>query len=340
MPTFPILTVEPVIQENDKSRLDGSLSYGTGGDAIAAVAITPSVGDPEFDVTADQYLDWQYDFEHDVALGVNDAVEFLENGGAELSTIVAPGKYSPAALADAVAAAMNSVSGPRGYSASVSALNVTTITNGSSTFRLLPVTGSNAATSAFPQMGLPDDTITEVTSTSGTAVETITRKAVLKLTDDSAVETSKTFDVVVISEVADGLFSTDARLRKHETDIMRYLADGRASFKDIHRRVQILIVDWLNKEGHGDNLDNRLTRKALLSVDDFGLWADYLALQLIFEDNRKAVDDVFAAKAKKYEAMAAVTRSRVAVAIDTNGDGVADVLTESVDIRSCRVMRR
>ena len=125
-----------------------------------------------------------------------------------------------------------------------------------------------------------------------------------------------------------------------ETDIMRYLADGRASFKDIHRRVQILIVDWLNKEGHGDNLDNRLTRKALLSVDDFGLWADYLALQLIFEDNRKAVDDVFAAKAKKYEAMAAVTRSRVAVAIDTNGDGVADVLTESVDIRSCRVMRR
>lgn len=156
--------------------------------------------------------------------------------------------------------------------------------------------------------------------------------------DDNESIVTKTLHLV--EEDTDNLFSSDDRLRKHEADIMKYLPDGRSTFKDVHRRAQQLILAWLDTQGFIDNLGAKLTLDDFTDTEEVQEWATMMALRLIFESVHNAEDDVFEKKAKKYEGLEQFYRNRATIRIDLNADGVADAITERLDTRSCRVVRR
>lgn len=244
MPLFPVLDLESLVQENDKTRLDGSKSYASGTTPITKLEIQPSTDEVFYDVTeTNGCLDWQFAYPTD--------------------------EGTPAAGVDFLV-----------------------------TLR--------------------------VTTGEGEATET---KEVTK-------------PIKVITATTDMLFSTDDRLRKHETDIMRFVPEGRATFKDVHRRAQGLIMAWLDTEGYIDNYFDKLTIARLKDLEEVSEWATMMTLRLIFEGISNAPDDVYRLKARKYEGLEAFYRGRANLKVDVNKDGQLDVINERLDIRTARAVRR
>lgn len=194
------------------------------------------------------------------------------------------------------------------------------------------------------------------TPVDGKVPDTNTRAVTVRLTyqaptvapDPAPAPVVKTLtkNIVVISEAADMLFATDEMLRKHEGDIMRYVYEGRATFKDVHRRAQELILAWLDRESFVDDIGNKLTKKRLADTTQLNEWATMMALRLIFESVTKDSEDVYRAKASKYQGLEDFYRDRAVVYVKpTNSDadipeGELSILAEPLDIRSCRVVRR
>lgn len=164
----------------------------------------------------------------------------------------------------------------------------------------------------------------------------------VKVTDSGGSSKTVTKTIQVVTEATDRLFATDDLLRKHDSNIMNYLPDGRSSFKDVHRRAQTLILAWLDREGYIDNYGDKIVLDDLVDIEEFREWAAFVALRLIYEGVSNAVDDIFQDKAKKYKGMEIFYRGRATVKIDLSNLGLASQATvqERLDIRSCPVVRR
>ncbi len=145
--------------------------------------------------------------------------------------------------------------------------------------------------------------------------------------------------LTVCTVAADMLWSSDAELRTHEPTVMDYLADGRATFLDKHRLAQTEILRWLDKEGYTDSNNEPFTKAALTEVEEVAAWAKFVCLRLIYAGLSNAIDDIFERKSKEYKGMESQARERAVLRIDVDGDGETDS-TETVDIRSCVVVRR
>ena len=143
----------------------------------------------------------------------------------------------------------------------------------------------------------------------------------------------------VVSAATDYLFSDDDKLKTHEPDIDKYLAPGRGSFKDTHRRAQALVLAYLDTEGYIDGLGEKFTKDKIHDLSEVREWATMTALRLIFEGLVVSKDDVFTIKVAKYEAEEHFYRNRAGLRADINGDGAADQ-GEQTDVRTCRVVRR
>jgi hypothetical protein len=151
--------------------------------------------------------------------------------------------------------------------------------------------------------------------------------------------TIKTFSLTVTSAADDKLFSADADLVALEHDILRYVPDGRNSFKNVHRKAQSLIVAWLDENGHTDSSGNRLTKDAIIDLEEVRYWSAALAMSLIFKSISNAVDDVFQAKAIQYDSMAITHRNRLIIRLDVTGDGIASI-GEGINVKSLDMVRR
>lgn len=341
MPNFPVLDLEDLVQEGDKTRLDASKSYASGGSVIDSMTIKPSLLSDAVDVTSAQKLDWQYDFTFEVETGTNDSLEFNEAGVLKQATL-AEGEYTPEDMAAQIQTAMRAVSAID-YVVSVDEDNAFTIeSDGSTEFELLPLGGNDPALSILPAIGFAEDTDVG-TSQESEAVETIDKVVTLTLIQDEDpdpdTEVSKTFILPVISEAADHLFSSDDNLRRHEEAIMSYVPDGRSTWKNAHRRAQDLIITWLDDNGYVGFQGQRITPKRIKDVKEVTDWATFLTLQLIFENIRNAVDDVFGLKVEKYERLVPVYRNKALLRMDVNEDGAVDI-GEGYEIRSAIVVRR
>jgi len=165
------------------------------------------------------------------------------------------------------------------------------------------------------------------------------KTATVRVTDDSSAQTTATASITALSEADDKLFSTDAKLKQHQSDIHKFLPECRSSFRFQHRRAQTLMLDWLAKEGYTDSLGERITKDAMVVNEDVESWATFTCLKLIFEDASNATDDVFAAKAKTYDGLAKAARDRSVLSLDEDGDGVAEV-QEGINTRGATVVRR
>jgi hypothetical protein len=134
----------------------------------------------------------------------------------------------------------------------------------------------------------------------------------------------KTFIITSISEADDRLFSNDKDISKLEVDVFRFLRPGRASFLDMHRESQTIIIDDLNQRGITDREGNRLTKDDLFDVKEVREWSKYQTLSLIYKSVQSEVDDVYASKALMYEEMAKTQQTRAYIRLDFNQDGTVD----------------
>jgi len=143
----------------------------------------------------------------------------------------------------------------------------------------------------------------------------------------------------VVTAATDNLFSTDSDLQLHETDILKWVADGRSSFKDIHRRAQKVILQWLDREGYISYNRTPFTAADVSNIEEVNAWATYTALRIIFEGISNASDDVFREKAIRYDKEALHARSRVVLRLDADNDGDTDY-TVDLELSTGNVVRR
>lgn len=155
--------------------------------------------------------------------------------------------------------------------------------------------------------------------------------------DATEYELVKTIEV--ISESEDKLFSTDDMLRVHEPDILRSVPEGRATFKDVHRRAKGLMLAWLDAQGFIDDYGDKITEDGFVVPAEVEEWSTRVALRLIFEGLRSSSDDVFALKAKAYAKEEEFFRNRAVLRLDLNGDGVVSE-GEELEVKVARVVRR
>lgn len=141
-------------------------------------------------------------------------------------------------------------------------------------------------------------------------------------TDGSPVETFK--DVQVFTAEDDYLFSGDGDLKNKEHDILKYVPEGRSSFLNVHRQARDLILNYLDEIGITDNEGNRLTKTALVDLEEVREWSAALTLHLIYQNLSNQVDDIFDRKSRDYKSKYAMHRNRLFLRYDKNGDGNLD----------------
>lgn len=328
---FPIIENEPLVQENDKTRLDAKKSFGSGTGSIAKIEIQPARTEAFYDVSTDLFLDWAYPFEIEVD-AANDKVSFSDGGGAVTATLT-HGTYSLVNLAAEIESQMQGI-GTLTYIARVSATNVLTI-SAEGAFNLDPT----QAKSILPELGFSVPGV-GLLAYSGAKIETIGKTITVRLTDDANATKTTVTTMDVISALADGLYSNDQDLRTHENDILKYVSDGRASYKDLHRRAQTLILDWINKNGWTDIYNNKIDKSHILDFSEVKEWSTFMVLKMIFRGNINSVDDVFTEKAKEYEEFEQSSRSRLVLRLDLNKSGEIDHREQITPFQSAFVVRR
>jgi hypothetical protein len=160
----------------------------------------------------------------------------------------------------------------------------------------------------------------------------------VRITTDGA-PVSRAFTVNAITSANDKLFSNDADLQIHEVNILKWLPDGKNSFKYLHRRAQDLIIAWLDEQGFVNVFDTKFDKNDILDIEEVRQWSTFMVLKLIFESISNSVDDVFDQKARKYHSEELIHKKRAVLRIDIDGDGVVDSF-EDINISSSRVFRR
>ena len=145
--------------------------------------------------------------------------------------------------------------------------------------------------------------------------------------------------ITIISEADDKLFSTDAQLVPREPKILRWVAEGRNSFKDVHREAQRRILSHFDENGKWDEDGERLTKDDVTDITEFSEWSKFLTLQLIFEGRSNATDDIFHEKAERYRIKAEFARDRKKFRIDRTNDGNTTEEEDNFESRSVRILR-
>ena len=166
----------------------------------------------------------------------------------------------------------------------------------------------------------------------------ITETVSVRVTTDGAPVTS-TNTLELITPADDRLFSDDSQLTQQESDILKWVPDGRNSFLNIHRRAQELIIAFLDEQGYTDVDGDPLTKEDIVRLDEVNQWSKALALSLIFQSQSNAVDDVFDRKSKFYGSEVLTHRHRSILRVDLNNDGEIDP-GEKLPFKTLDIIRR
>ena len=193
-------------------------------------------------------------------------------------------------------------------------------------------TASTATTYAVKDWYLDWIYLNKLVATVATDIHTITLK--VTLTDNS--EHTATKNITLLTETEDDLYSEDSDLFLHEWDIMKWLPDGRSSWKYLHRRAQSRILSYLDEKGYKTN-DGAIISKANISnKEDFKEWSTFMTLNLIFSTVLNSRGDVFTQKAIFYENKELNANKRV-FRIDSDLDGISD---NNAELTGPKLVRR
>lgn len=155
-------------------------------------------------------------------------------------------------------------------------------------------------------------------------------------TDGAPISSTKTIPAITSED--DHLFSSDEQLTAHEPNILDYVRAGRNSFLDIHRSSQDRILNWLDEHRIVDINGSRLTKEAIVNIEEVSNWSKYMTLKTIFEGLSNSVGDVFSVKSKTYEELEVMAKNKSQVRLDLNGDGEQD--PTAYDLRSFTIRRK
>lgn len=347
--------VETDLQLGDMTRIDVSKCFvSKGGTAISTITVIPGLERDGIDVLTDaaavededkRYLDWQFggdgDGDSEMIFDVDETWNLIdfEYGGAAFVGTVEPGVYDMGTLLDAIddalqAGATGSAAGI--LSESVDEENRITITMDRS-INLLGESGPNADKSFLKHIGFRKDKSGSVLV--GKRVEYGIRIVQVSATNGVDAEATKYFYIRVYDEAGDALFSDDGALRQLESNIMRLVPPGRASFKDKHRQAQMNIIQKMNDEGMIDVFSEAYTKAAFVDKSEVKLWATYEALKEIYEDNWREDGDINYLKWRKYQGLAKEASDKALLRIDVDQDGKLDI-NEGVNYSYATVRRQ
>jgi hypothetical protein len=341
---FGVIEVEESVQVRDKFRISLAKSFvPTNETAIDQVRVTPGLDENQYDisptVSKDQFLDWEYwlwtfDFEKDL----NDKIDIEIDG---ILVTVSFGSINFQSLNDLVGylLAVIGSSGLTGVTISVSNDNRLTISADQS-FKLLPETGPNKNIQMLKHLGFRYDTGYSNSQT-GYPVEYGQKKILADIGSPSGYDQTYKF-INLYSKEGDRLFCENDDLRKHESDILKWVEDGRTSFLNVIRRSQQLIIEDFNKSGWTDISGKPLTKWSFDITENLRDWSIYQSLSIIFDDISNAVDDTFFKQARIYDGKSKEAKARfIAVDFSSKGDNKnPNLKSESVALNTVNLFRR
>lgn len=331
MSIFALLDYEKEVQLEDKTRLDASKSFASkAASELTTIQITAGVGASAVEVFSpnpdEVFLDWVYE---SLAIDIdstNNALLFNE-GGSTLTATITGGNYTLTTLASEIKTQMDAA-GAFTYTVSANSSGTLTI-SATGSFELV---ACDLLEQLFFTTGLLS------TSQESDIVEYGIRKIVVAIGNGTLTDT-KNFYQRVYSEDGDRLFCSNQDLTAHEPDLMKWVPQGRSSFKDVIRRSQKLILAWLDEKGYVNVYGNKFDKHDIIDLEEVRQWSIFQTLKLIMQGISNVTDDVFDKKAKEYSKLEEAARQRVILRIDTNRDGAADAM-EGLSISSGSLYRR
>jgi hypothetical protein len=263
----------------------------------------------------DRYMDWSYsDWKMDID-DTNNLIDF-EEGSNSFTATLTEGSYSLSDLALEIKTQMDA-EGANTYTVTISEDDEMTI-SATGNFSLIP-----SPDNILKQLGFTTSTARSLengTEFTGHRIRYLTRRLTLTVGDGSENASSYGY-IKLYSKDGDSLFSNDSDLVQHEPDILKYLPDGKNSYKYAHRRAQELILKFLDEKGYTDIYEDKLLLDAIVDIDEVREWSIFVTLRLIFQGLRNATDDVFSEKAKDYLEEEKQARNRTILRLDVDGDG-------------------
>ena len=348
MAIFPNLAVEEKLQINDLTRLDASRTVvSKTSAALTIMNIMPGADGSNVDVidtsnNDNHFLDWQFDTWNGDFDATNNKLDFSESGGAEVTATITPGTYTLATLATEIKTQMDAA-GTLTYTVTVDKDDKMTISVASGSFSLLPNEGSNSDNSILPivgfssKPGFEDTNFSNETEVTGKIIRWLPKAITIEAQNGVDTE-SLTEYIKLYSEEGDHLFSSDNDLSIYKSDILKWVENGRNSFKKYHRRAQDEILDFFRRNGYVDIDAEPFTIDAFVEPTDLNKWSTFLTLRLIMDDISNAKDDLFDQEARGFESDEMEHRNMIITRLDVDGDGKADI-SEGIKIRTGRVIR-
>lgn len=139
-------------------------------------------------------------------------------------------------------------------------------------------------------------------------------------TDGAPVVATKTVTIKTAAE--ERLFANDQDLVAIESDIQKYVPEGRNSFIYVHREAQSELLEWLYTNGYTKADFSRFDADDIINLSEVNFWAKYMALRMIYEDMSRQTGDFFQNKAQEYENDEHKWRQKSVFKIDRNSDAV------------------
>ncbi len=170
-------------------------------------------------------------------------------------------------------------------------------------------------------------------ATSGTKVITVQAT-------DGVSTVSQNFELEVITEEDDNLYSSDEQIFAIESELKRYIPDGRNSFKNIHREAQSRILNYLDRKRIWSSNGEPYSKDQVNINGELSKWSLYEAMFIIYSDLFVSVGDKFAEKINQYKDLRNSERDRASIRIDKDNSGTFDSNEEIQDLKSFRMIRR
>jgi hypothetical protein len=150
----------------------------------------------------------------------------------------------------------------------------------------------------------------------------------------------KDFTLKIVTPLEDNLYSNDSQIFSIETELRKYISEGRNSYINIHREAQSRILSYLDRKRIWDENGEPLTKDMLNLTDSLQKWSLYEAIYLIYTDLVVSIGDKFKDKANDYKSLRNYERDRGAIRIDFNKDGDFDKGSEVQDLKTVRMVIR
>jgi hypothetical protein len=324
---IPVLHLEDAVQVSDLTRFNAAASIAAKGSAnpINSVKIKAGLDGTDIELfnadTSQWFLDWVFTSQtFDIDSTVNKLL--FKIGSTEYSTTVVQGTYTLASLLTAVKNAVEAVAPPLTVNFEVKTNNRIKLTPSNPAFSLV-LNQDPASLFDFLQFKAAEGLIVSEDPLLSLPVEFSFKAIALTVASTSESSTLVQY-LKLYTEASDKLFSKDSDLTKKERDIMKWTAEGRATFIAEHRATQVHILEWLKKNNINDGEGRPLTKWTLAVTEELRLWAMYRTLADLFFSFSNAVDDVFYKKSEVYRKDEIAARDRFYLTVDTNQDGTPD----------------